>query len=487
MEMNTESKTAGKLTWIGGILVVVAVVLTTTMSWLLYRYTVNLLTDNLRQRLLSITITQAANLDYKDLNELQHEADWKKPQWTKIVHQLKSAKDTNENIVFMYIFRKTKSDPSQMEFVADAESMNPYANLDNDPTNDVDANRDGTIEPDGADKLQWPGQPYPEAVDIAETLEAYNGPITAKELYEDSYGQVLSGYAPIKDKDGNTVAVLATDIKAGDFFTVTQQTLFPFLLFILFLILAITVLAFALIKIWNRRVELFAELDRQKDELLSIVSHQLATPATSINYYLEMMQEGDVGDLSKEQKEHIAGAQSIGTKLVDLIGMILDVARIQLGKMKVEKQPLDLAEFMKGLILTIEPRAKEKKQNFVYSIPSQFPAAKLDKRLMTMTLENLLSNAVKYTPEKGTVEFTVTVKDNHMFCVVKDTGCGIPEKDKAHMFSKLYRASNVRNTIEGNGFGLYVAKGAVESQGGSIRFESEEGKGTTFYVEYILN
>src|SRR3989338_10982496 len=117
-----------------------------------------------------------------------------------------------------------------MEFVADADSINPYANTSEDPSMFVDVNRDGKIEPDGPDKLQWPGQDYPEAIDIPEAFEAYSGALTAAELYEDSYGQVLTGYAPIKDANGNTVAVLATDIKADDFFTVTRQTLYPFVM-----------------------------------------------------------------------------------------------------------------------------------------------------------------------------------------------------------------------------------------------------------------
>lgn len=475
----------GRLTWIGGGIVLVAIVITAGVSWLLYEHTVNLLTDNLRQRLLSIGITQAANINYKDIEALQEEEDWKKPEWTRVVNQLNAAKDSNSNIVFMYIFRKSKEDPTQMEFVADAGSINPYANTDDNPTNDVDANGDGIIESDGADKLQWPGQPYPEAADIPETLEAYAGPMTARDLYEDSYGEVLSGYAPIKDGSGNVVAILATDIKAGDFFMVTRQTLYPFLLFILFLIFAITVLALGLIKIWNKRVALFAELDRQKDELLGMVSHQLATPVSSVKWYLEMLHDGDLGELSKEQKEHVASMQGITLNLSDLVSMILDVSRIQLGRVQIEKQELDLSVFFKEILAVIEPKAKEKGVRFTVKVPPSLPKAMLDKRYTRMTIENMLSNAVKYTPSGGDVDFLVELRDNNLYCEVKDTGCGIPKNEQDKIFGKLFRASNVSG-VDGNGFGLYVAKGAVESQGGKIWFESEEGKGTTFFVEMLL-
>lgn len=483
--MENIKEKSGKFSFFGAVIIFAAIIVTVGVSWLLYRHTVNLLTENLRERLLSIATTQAANIDSDDIQALKVEEDWKKPEWSRIVSGLKKAKESNDNIVFMYIFRKKMANPLEMEFVADAESINPYANLDKDPTNDVDANNDGIIEPDGADNLQWPAQDYPEPP--VETFEAYNGfPITSHELYEDAYGQVLTGYAPIKDKQGSIIAILATDIRADDFFTVTTQTLYPFLLFVFFLIIAIVVLAIAIIKIWDKRIEVFAEIDRQKDELLSIVSHQLATPVSSVKWYLEMMKDGDLGKLSEEQLKHVTSMQEVAVNLSDLVSMILDVSRIQLGKMHIEKQELDLNQFFKEIIEIIEPKALEKKVNLVKKLPANMPVAQLDKRYTHMTIENLLSNAIKYTPEGGQVDFTVTLVGDRLRCVVKDTGVGIPKADQEKIFGKLFRASNVRNTVDGNGFGLYVAKGAVEAQGGNIRFESTEGKGTTFFVDLPL-
>lgn len=235
----------------------------------------------------------------------------------------------------------------------------------------------------------------------------------------------------------------------------------------------------------NANIQL-KELDRQKDELLSIVSHQFATPVSALRWNFEMMLDGDVGKLTSEQEENLKSMQTVTGDLSDLVSMILDVSRIQLGRMKLDKQELDLSTFYKEILDVIQPKAIEKKIKFDVSIPQEFPKAMLDKRYTRMTIENLLSNAIKYTPESGTVNFTVTVKDNTMYCTVKDTGVGIPKQEQDKIFGKLFRASNVRNTVDGNGFGLYVAKGAIESQGGKIWFESEEGKGTTFFIELPL-
>ncbi|MDD4319444.1 MAG: HAMP domain-containing sensor histidine kinase [Candidatus Peribacteraceae bacterium] len=228
------------------------------------------------------------------------------------------------------------------------------------------------------------------------------------------------------------------------------------------------------------------ELDRQKDELMSIVSHQLAAPVTSIKWYLELLREGDLGVLQKEQRESIDTMQGVTTNLADLVSMILDVSRIQLGRMRIEAAPLDLKEFFHEILATVEPKALEKKINFSKSLPASLPTATLDKRYTRMTIENLLTNAIKYTPSEGKVEMKVEVRGDKLWCAVTDTGVGIPKAEQDKIFGKLFRASNVRNNVDGNGFGLYVAKGAIEAQGGKIWFESEEGKGTTFFVELPL-
>lgn len=147
-----------------------------------------------------------------------------------------------------------------------------------------------------------------------------------------------------------------------------------------------------------------------------------------------------------------------------------------------EKRPVALAPFFQGIVAVVEPQAKVKGVRLVRKLPQELPTWRLDERLTRMAVENLLSNAVKYTPPGGAVTLTVTAHDKTLRCEVQDTGCGIPKADQPRLFTKLYRASNAGNT-EGNGFGLYVAKGAIEQQGGGLGFRSEEGKGSTFWIE----
>lgn len=225
------------------------------------------------------------------------------------------------------------------------------------------------------------------------------------------------------------------------------------------------------------------ELDRQKDELISIVSHQLATPVTSVKYYIEMFLDGDMGKLTPEQKESILTMGKVTGDLSDLVSMILDVSRIQLGKMKVSRKELDVPAYVREILTVIEPKAKEKKEELLIILPKDLLPMMLDKRLVRMTLENLLTNAVKYTPDGGKVTLFMERRGDTLHYEVRDTGFGIPKAEQGKIFGKLFRASNVVDKMEGNGFGLFAAKGAVEAQGGKIWFESEENKGTTFFVD----
>lgn len=500
--MDNQHRRVRKLIWLGSLIAGIAVVVAILASWMLYTQTINLLTENLRERLLSISITLASNIEAEDLNALQTEIDWQKPEWRKVVTQLKNAKDANENIVFMYIFRKTAHDPSQMEFVADAESLNPYANLDPNPGNDVDANGDGIIEPDGADNLQWPGQPYPEAVDIPEAYEAYEGPLTARELYEDSYGQVLTGYAPIRDDNGNVVAVLATDIKADEFFTVTTQTLYPFLFFILFLIFTIALLAFSLIYIWKRGAQALAkltrelasanerlkELDKMKTEFVSIASHQLRSPLTAIRGYASMLLEGSFGKLPKKASEAIDRIQESSRYMALSVEDYLNVSRIEAGNMKYELSHFNLKEEVEKVAEEVSPTVEHKGLALEYKSECRGSCVvNADIGKTRQVIHNLIDNALKYTPGGKISILTHDDPGNKkVYVTIKDTGVGMSKETIASLFDKFVRAKNANKVnVTGTGLGLFVAKKMVEEMGGKIWAESEgEDHGSSFHIEF---
>ncbi|MSR86814.1 hypothetical protein EXS70_01425, partial [Candidatus Peribacteria bacterium] len=251
-------------------------VLSAGITFGLYQYTKNLQFDRMKETVKSIAATAAFQFDAKDLDALQVESDWKKPEWMKVVKQQERIRMNNDDITFVYIFRKTKNDPTKMEFISDSHSINPYANLDSVTTNDVDADNDGIVDPQGHDKLQWPGQPYPDP-DPAIFL-AYEKPTTTDHMIDDSFGKVVSGFAPIGDANGRTAGVIGVDMKATVLQQRTTDVFQPALYFLGFFFL------FVLIRLtaFNRSLfmELWKVLNMRKVLVTALLCAELALAIT---------------------------------------------------------------------------------------------------------------------------------------------------------------------------------------------------------------
>ncbi len=432
----------------------------------IYNQSQDILKDTLRARLVAIVSTAALQFDPEEIEAIRDESQLDTKELRNVVNVMNKVRSANENLRYIYIWRKT-NDPQFLEFVADAETLDP-----------IDTDGNGSIEDDELPPL--PGEKY--GIDqIPEPEHLFDYPLAQKDFIIDRWGTFLSGSAPILDKSGRAIAVLGVDIEVGEFFQIMRVTFIPFVLLTVALLFLLSIQTVILIRIWRSRVDVLNELDRQKDELLGIVAHQLAKPITAIRWDLESLLDGDLGSLNAEQKTEAGTMRTQAINLADLVSMILDVSRIQLGKIHFDPRPLDLNELFTEMLEVINPTIEQKKINFVNNMPKTLPTVFLDKRYTRMTIENLLTNAVKYTPQGGTVTLDIVIEKGVMHCKVTDTGCGIPKADQSKIFGKMYRASNVVNTVDGNGFGLYVAKGAVEGQGGTIGFESTEGKGTTFF------
>jgi signal transduction histidine kinase len=271
----------------------------------------------------------------------------------------------------------------------------------------------------------------------------------------------------------------------SQFARLRDRALVPFLAFVVVLALILSALTLALRWLWQRQVRQLAEVDRQKDELIGIVSHQLHSPVVGVRWALDDLLAGDFGPLPPEQQDHLRQMAAALGDLAELIGLLLDVSRIELGRLPMQPEDLDLQTMFATILPLIEQQARAKRGTLVAPLPATFGRGHLDRRLTHAVLENLLVNAVKYTPPGGRVTLAVERQGGKLHVRVADTGGGIPVVELGHIFGKLFRASNVQQQ-PGNGFGLDVAKGAVEQQGGTITFHSQEGRGTTFVVRLPL-
>lgn len=230
------------------------------------------------------------------------------------------------------------------------------------------------------------------------------------------------------------------------------------------------------------------EIDKQKTEFVSLASHQLRTPLSAIRWYSEMVLTEKLGPLTDKQKQYVKEIYDSNVRMIDLVNALLNVSRIEMGTFAVEPKEIDLWQILEDVIEELMPYIKKKELVFSKDYENAPRSFFADENLVRIVFQNLLSNSVKYTPENGRVSICVTENGDSLRIEVADTGYGIPKKAQPNMFTKLFRADNIKTQdTEGTGLGLYVIKSVVEKSGGKIWFESIENEGTTFYVELPMS
>lgn len=220
-------------------------------------------------------------------------------------------------------------------------------------------------------------------------------------------------------------------------------------------------------------------LDQEKDEFISIASHHLRTPVTEMGWLIESLEKGDIRE---NITAYLPDIKASAAHMAELVKMLLDVHRFDgVGEMK-KAENCELVNFVRKAVEKYQLLAHRRGVTIQFSAPERLDIV-TDLTFMNIIVESLLSNAVEYTLKDGRVSVTLTDEGKNLKLVVSDTGIGIAEEEKEHIFNKFMRAANARVVKpNGTGLGLYVAKQSVLKLGGTISFESAVGKGTTFEV-----
>ncbi|MCX2931321.1 CHASE domain-containing protein [Mycobacterium sp. CVI_P3] len=222
-------------------------------------------------------------------------------------------------------------------------------------------------------------------------------------------------------------------------------------------------------------------LDKAKDEFLSVASHQLRTPITAQGWLLDILTDPEtVGRLSDQQLDIAQKLIKSNDRLSDLVTALLNVSRLESGRLTVAPVPTDLAELTNSVLDEVAVEVAPRRQRIIVHA-ERLPDINIDPVLIRQVIVNLVTNASKYSPDESEIEISIEQRDADIVFTITDHGYGIPASQRERVFSKFFRSENILDKqTDGNGLGLYLVKSIVELSGGSISFESVEGRGTTF-------
>ena len=228
------------------------------------------------------------------------------------------------------------------------------------------------------------------------------------------------------------------------------------------------------------------EIDQMKSDFISLVSHELRTPLTSIIGFVSFILDGKAGAINDRQRNSLARVQRQSKRLAALINDLLDISRIESGRIQMEQESISILEIVTQRLEEIRPQADEKSIQLALTAPESGPQILGDEARMGQVFTNLIGNAIKFTPNNGEVSVKVEADGNLLHVEVIDTGPGIPPEERQKIFDKFYQLSDISTRQQGgSGLGLSISKSIVEAHGGKLWIDDgNQGKGSNF--QFVL-
>lgn len=241
--------------------------------------------------------------------------------------------------------------------------------------------------------------------------------------------------------------------------------------------------------------KIIIQVDKSKSRFVSLASHQLRTPPTSMKWFLDMLRSSEIGSLNPKQQEYFNEIYKNNQRMITLINMLLNASKIELGGLIMTPELTNVSNLVPAILQEYNLQIENRKLAVTVSNQKELPPIMTDPKLLYVVLQNIILNAIKYTPIGGKINIETSlkhesenvgdklIKQDSIVIQVADNGYGIPENDHNKIFSKLFRASNVsKKDTDGTGLGLYISKSIVDNMNGDLWFTSDVNTGTTFYV-----
>lgn len=422
----------------------------------------------LKDKLRTTASMAALQFDPADVDAISGVESLHTPVFHDIAARLDAIRDAGPNVRFAYLMRRT-DDPMILEFVADADALLSEEELDRD--------QNGTVEPD--EEPSFPGDPYPVEEVPALQAEAFEHATSDEEITVDQWGELISGYAPIRRADGTVAAVLGIDMEASEYRTLSQSIFSP-VAFLLFMLATGATGMYVIFTIWRRRQELLKRIADERTGLMRLTFHQLGTPLTIVKWSLEQLKDAEArGELQQALREHYTSLEDGIGRINAILEDLKEADRVSEHALVFTPVPCAVKDIVKDAVEDMQKRFEQRKHTITVHGDAKLRMT-LDRVLIGAVLRELLDNAINYSAPKTPITVSFEKSGRYVKIRVTDHGAGIPEKDMPRIFERFTRGSNAATLYpDGAGLGLYIARGIVEQAGGRMTIQSREKKGTT--------
>lgn len=301
--------------------------------------------------------------------------------------------------------------------------------------------------------------------------------------------QAWSVATPILNSDGQVVAVLTSSVLTTDAQKLINSA---FAKSFVFLVVSIIIIVFLLFRHFRLvgYIQLLAkqrELNQTMTDFLSVATHELKAPTSIMKGYIANVIDGTAGPINDEAKDQLSVALSQVDRLNNLVQDLLNVSRVEQGRVEYKIESVDTTAIISTIIRTYRPIAEAKGLQLIFEPNLEIPAAKSDSGRVQEIFTNLIDNAIKYTPS-GSVTVSQIYDTHTVTTTISDTGLGMNKEDQKRLFQRFYRVKTEKTKeINGTGLGLWIIKQYIEAMGGSISLNSAEGKGSDFTVTLPIN